>query len=390
MCIRDRYQRRVHGAIKQFIKSQQQEMPGYQLLLEFDNQITSPKEFESNVSTLISSSCQQKVLKSTKIDKSNKFQLIYLLENSNSIFLTLDSKNQYLLINATFYDSDQLKAYEISKTFEIACLMNFNITNCIGTQLLAKSCNNSTDYSFLANDDVYKIVLFKKNELLHEEQTIFQKLRMLNNPFMGRVLVLDYMVQITSKLKDYYSEYLAKEIVRKGEKNEQILIIGAGDLKIPNHVLDTFPDVKKVTQCELDEQVVVNCLKYFQHSENLQGDINKGRLQIHYKDGSAFVREEAEKGNKYDGVIIDNTDVDLRDASESLIATVLFSVDFYKNIYKILNKGAAFSTQLTEMKNLSYFIQKAKDAGFEEVYHIMCPTPEYTLDTPVGIARRMA
>ena len=41
------------------------------------------------------------------------------------------------------------------------------------------------------------------------------------------------------------------------------------------------------------------------------------------------------------------------------------------------------------MKNLSHFIQKAKDAGFEEVYHIMCPTPEYTLDTPFGIARRM-
>lgn len=46
-------------------------------------------------------------------------------------------------------------------------------------------------------------------------------------------------------------------------------IIKKGDLKIPNLVLDTFQDVKKVTQCELDERVVVNCLKYFEHSEKL-------------------------------------------------------------------------------------------------------------------------
>ena len=36
----------------------------------------------------------------------------------------------YLLI---ILEINQLKAYEISKTFEIACLMNFTITNCIGT-----------------------------------------------------------------------------------------------------------------------------------------------------------------------------------------------------------------------------------------------------------------
>lgn len=29
------------------------------------------------------------------------------------------------------------------------------------------------------------------------------------------------------------------------------------------------------------------------------------------------------------------------------------------------------------MGNVDYFIAKAKKAGFEEVYHIMVPTPEY-------------
>ena len=42
------------------------------------------------------------------------------------------------------------------------------------------------------------------------------------------------------------------------------------------------------------------------------------------------MREEAEKGYKYDGLIIDNTDVDLTDESNNVLASVLFSIDFFK------------------------------------------------------------
>ena len=61
---------------------------------------------------------------------------------------------------------------------------------------------------------------------------------------------------------------------------------------------------------------------YLLHTQNLK--------KILYKDGSEFVREEAEKGNKYDGLIIDNTDVDLTDESNNVLASVLFSIDFFK------------------------------------------------------------
>eukprot|EP00828_Plagiopyla_frontata_P001456 TRINITY_DN0_c513_g1_i1.p2 TRINITY_DN0_c513_g1~~TRINITY_DN0_c513_g1_i1.p2 ORF type:complete len:116 (+),score=22.36 TRINITY_DN0_c513_g1_i1:1-348(+) len=108
-----------------------------------------------------------------------------------------------------------------------------------------------------------------------------------------------------------------------------------------------------------------------------------------YKDGAAFVRSEAKEGNKYDGIIIDNTDTDLRYEADNFIAQVLFSIDFYKNIYSILNKGGAFATQLTEMKNVPYFIQKTKDSGFQEAYHVICPTPEYSYNIPLGIGRRL-
>ena len=75
---------------------------------------------------------------------------------------------------------------------------------------------------------------------------------------MGRILLLDNMIQITEKLKDNYTEYLAKEIVKPWKKNERILIIGGvivflkviinkkGDLKIPNYILTNFPEIKEI------------------------------------------------------------------------------------------------------------------------------------------------
>ena len=80
----------------------------------------------------------------------------------------------------------------------------------------------------------------------------------MTNPYMGRILLLDNMIQITEKLKDNYTEYLAKEIVKPWKKNERILIIGGvivflkviinkkGDLKIPNYILTNFPEIKEI------------------------------------------------------------------------------------------------------------------------------------------------
>ena len=80
----------------------------------------------------------------------------------------------------------------------------------------------------------------------------------MTNPYMGRILLLDNMIQITEKLKDNYTEYLAKEIVKPWKKNERILIIGGvivflkviinkkGDLKIPNYILTNFREIKEI------------------------------------------------------------------------------------------------------------------------------------------------
>lgn len=71
---------------------------------------------------------------------------------------------------------------------------------------------------------------------------------------MGRILILDGMVQISNELEDNYTVDMQKEIVNNNSKN--ILIIGGGDLLIANYVLKHYPNVQKVTLCEIDKSVI--------------------------------------------------------------------------------------------------------------------------------------
>jgi spermidine synthase len=42
-----------------------------------------------------------------------------------------------------------------------------------------------------------------------------------------------------------------------------VIIVGGGDLVIATQILQKYPQVKKVTVCEIDERVVAVTQKYF-------------------------------------------------------------------------------------------------------------------------------
>lgn len=53
---------------------------------------------------------------------------------------------------------------------------------------------------------------------------------------------------------------MTNNVVNKEPSFESLLIIGGGDLLIANYVLTHYPNVKKITLCELDERVI-ECVK---------------------------------------------------------------------------------------------------------------------------------
>ena len=49
---------------------------------------------------------------------------------------------------------------------------------------------------------------------------------------------------------------MTQYVLPKDRDLEQVIIIGGGDLLIATHILKNYPNVKKVTVCEIDERVI--------------------------------------------------------------------------------------------------------------------------------------
>ena len=59
-------------------------------------------------------------------------------------------------------------------------------------------------------------------------------------------------------MEDQYTVELPRHVGKNagGKELEHVLIIGGGDCLIANHLCKNFPNIKKITMCELDKRVV--------------------------------------------------------------------------------------------------------------------------------------
>mmetsp|Transcript_128114 Transcript_128114/g.190906 ORF Transcript_128114/g.190906 Transcript_128114/m.190906 type:complete len:111 (-) Transcript_128114:433-765(-) len=108
---------------------------------------------------------------------------------------------------------------------------------------------------------------------------------------------------------------------------------------IPHYLLSNYPNIKKLTVCEIDDRVVEVVRKYNGYGLELNKWIEEGRLEVKIDDGAKFVKEKVAEGKTYDAIITDNTDVYIATGP----ARSLFTSEFFKNINTLLNKDACFS-----------------------------------------------
>lgn len=57
-------------------------------------------------------------------------------------------------------------------------------------------------------------------------------------------------------LPDNYSNDMTESIFNQGTEYEHVLIIGGGDLKIAHKLYKDYPQIKKITLCEIDPTVI--------------------------------------------------------------------------------------------------------------------------------------
>ena len=157
---------------------------------------------------------------------------------------------------------------------------------------------------------------FEVTRQLFEVNTGHQHLQIVDTPFMGRVMLLDGVVQTTEKDEFIYHEMMVHVPLFAHPDPKRVLIIGGGDGGILREVL-RHKNVEHITQVEIDQSVIDMCKEYFPNHS--QGAFDDPRANIVIADGKDFVANCREK---FDVIIADSTD-------PIGPGEVLFTADFY-------------------------------------------------------------
>jgi spermidine synthase len=175
-------------------------------------------------------------------------------------------------------------------------------------------------------------VSYKASRVLAELKTGYQEVVVLENETFGRVLMLDGVVQTTTRDEFIYHEMLAHMPLFTHGSASDVLIVGGGDCGLAEEVLK-HRAVQTLTQVELDPDVVELSRKYL--SQINAPVFSDKRFQLHYADGAAFVRNTQQT---FDVVLIDSTD-------PVGAARALFTADFYLGVKRRLRPGGVLVCQ---------------------------------------------
>lgn len=354
---------------------------GSHLMLDFSSLVSyNLTEYETVVSIFnsIISSCGETIKQISHFQyETNELSVTYYLSASEISIHTYPSSQSMTIDFHLYHEESQEK---LRKAEELIC-DKFGWENCISSIFFGRG--KSTQF-FLNND--YNIgTVFKNMKFVCREKSDFQDIRVYDTEEMGRILVLDGNIQITNELEDNYTKDMVKPVVINANTvYEEILIIGAGDMIIPTYLLENFKNVKHITVVEIDQKVCEVVQKYFAFSGTVKAATETGRFSIFFEDGADFVKNAVLKGYKFDGIIIDSTDIDVENAT----ALSLFNVPFYENLLIILKENAIFSQQITGTYFKAQFESMATQAGFRNLTFIYSDTPEYSIALPIGVGKK--
>jgi spermidine synthase len=210
-------------------------------------------------------------------------------------------------------------------------------------------------------------VRLKADRVLFDSETEHQRLIIFENEDYGRVMMLDNIVQLTTRDEFVYHEMMAHVPLFAHGEARKALIVGGGDGGVLREAL-RHPEIESITLCEIDRGVIELCREHF--PEISAGAYDNPRTRIVIADGTKFV---AETDERFDVIIIDSTDPVGPGA-------VLFTREFYAGCRRCLAPGGILVTQnglpflqAGELKeSIGYFREMFADASA-----YLATTPSY-------------
>jgi spermidine synthase len=173
---------------------------------------------------------------------------------------------------------------------------------------------------------------YAAERVLYEMQTDHQHLVLFENPFFGKMLMLDGATQISCRDEYVYQEMMSHVPLFAHGRARDVLIVGGGDCGIAEEVLK-HKAVKRLVQVEIDASVVDFAKQHF--PEFTKPVFADKRFECVIEDGMKYASETK---RRFDVIIVDSTD-------PAGPGAVLFTKDFYAGCKVCLTKGGVLVTQ---------------------------------------------
>ncbi|MEF9475272.1 MAG: spermidine synthase [Candidatus Mariimomonas ferrooxydans] len=180
--------------------------------------------------------------------------------------------------------------------------------------------------------DPYALIeyAYEIDNVLYNNKSKYQDIKILENSYFGKMLILDGVVQLTERDEFFYHEMLTHVVMHAHPNPRKVAVIGGGDGGTVREVLK-HKSVEKVYFIEIDEEVIKVSKKFL---PTLSCDIDNPRVDIRHIDGAKFLKT-------YDGeidvVIVDSTDI-------IGFATSLFTKEFFAAVKKKLTENGFYVT----------------------------------------------
>jgi spermidine synthase len=167
--------------------------------------------------------------------------------------------------------------------------------------------------------------VFQRNKLVAEERSKFQNVEISDLDILGRVLVLDNIIQLSELDCDRYHEVFAHIPMSNIPDPQSVLILGGGDGILAKELLKY--DGLAVDMVDIDERV---CALSKEHLTSMHGcSFRNPRLNLVFEDALAFCKRSAAK---YDVIFADITDPHPDSPSKSLLSDE--SISLYKSLLR--------------------------------------------------------
>ena len=159
----------------------------------------------------------------------------------------------------------------------------------------------------------------------------YQQIDIYETRKLGKLLMLDGIIQLTGFDEFAYHEMMAHLPVFTHPAPETVLVIGGGDGGVLRE-LGRHRHLKELHICEIDADVIDACRRFLPETACGYDD---PRVRVHVGDGSAFVREHP---GAFDIIIVDSTD-------PGGPGEPLFGEAFYRDLKAALRPGGVIASQ---------------------------------------------